>query len=307
MRRGALILASACLFLAPMPAAAEPTSAAFLKIPVGARAVAMGGAYTALAEGADALYWNPAGVASLSGKQLGTTHAELFAGMRYDFLGYVQPTSVGSIGTSMALLSQGGIEGRGENREPTGGFGASDAAFSLAYGRNLSRIPARVGLSVKYLESRIGADAARSYALDLGTLYRLPAQAPLSLGLAARNIGPGMRFQSERFPSPLTLAAGLAYRLPAGLALAVDVQHKPYEGKTALGIGTEYAVLSALSVRAGYSGLGARSEGSSSALSGVQGLGAGLGIRISRYQFDYAFTPFGELGNAQGVSLNARW
>ena len=38
------------------------TSANFLKIDVGARAAAMGGAFTALADDGSSLYWNPAGI-----------------------------------------------------------------------------------------------------------------------------------------------------------------------------------------------------------------------------------------------------
>ena len=43
------------------------TSAQFLKIGVGARAMGLGGSFTALANDVSTLYWNPAGITNLRG------------------------------------------------------------------------------------------------------------------------------------------------------------------------------------------------------------------------------------------------
>nr|HPI73656.1 hypothetical protein [bacterium] len=51
-------------------------AAAFLEIGVGARAMAMGGAYTSIANDATALYWNPAGIAWMNGVQCELAHNE---------------------------------------------------------------------------------------------------------------------------------------------------------------------------------------------------------------------------------------
>ncbi|TPW21769.1 MAG: hypothetical protein FD126_349, partial [Elusimicrobia bacterium] len=103
-------------------------------------------------------------------------------------------------------------------------------------------------------------------------------------------------------------SAGAAARLPAGLTLAVDWRWRPNANKAELGIGTEYAVLAGVALRAGYATGGAAvGRGGAAGAPGFAGLGAGLGMRIGRMGLDYAFTPFGELGNVQRLSLGARW
>ena len=56
-------------------------AADFLRIGTGARALAMGGAYVALANGVSAPYWNPAGLSGLRGYAVQLDHVSLFKGL----------------------------------------------------------------------------------------------------------------------------------------------------------------------------------------------------------------------------------
>lgn len=94
-------------------------------------------------------------------------------------------------------------------------------------------------------------------------------------------------------------------RLGGALQLALDVRREVYDGRTVLGIGTEYAFLPALSLRAGYAAGSAIS--SSGGAAGLGGMGAGIGLHMRDYRADYTFAPFGELGNVQRLSLGARF
>jgi len=78
------------------------TAAQFLKIGVGARAVAMGGAFSAVADNIDAIYWNPAGLSRLEKREFTASHAEMFESTRLDFLAYAHPTSQGTFARSAA-------------------------------------------------------------------------------------------------------------------------------------------------------------------------------------------------------------
>jgi long-subunit fatty acid transport protein len=295
------------LLLLPASSYAAET-AAFLKLGVGARAIGMGGAYTAVADDVHALAWNPAGLSGMSKRELGATHAELAAETRYDFVGYAQPTKYGTFGGAATYLSQGTIQGRDANGAPTGGFSASDQAVSFGFA---SRLAAgyKLGANVKYIRSSIAETSAQSFALDLGGQYALTGLrgpgVPL-FGLSVLNIGPGMKFLDQTSQLPLTFAAGLGYRLPMGLIVAMDYKQRPHSNDSEISVGTEYALLSNFALRAGYGS--ARSYNSNTGgLGSLNGFATGLGFKFSAYSLDYSFTPMGELGNVQRFSLGARW
>ncbi len=287
-------------------AATAQESAAFLKLGVGARAVGMGGAYTALADDVNALFWNPAGLSRLSKRELGFTHAELVAGMRYDVVGYAHPLGFGTLAGGAAYLTQGTIEGRDAAGKPTGGFSAHDSALTLGYAAKVQEM--RLGATMKVVQSQIANVSAQTAALDLGAQYELAdlgVGRPL-LGLSVLNVGPGLKFQDQRSPLPLTVGVGLGYRLPPALLFALDVKNHPNAKNSDVSIGAEYALVSGFTMRAGYGSARAASA-SQGAQTALNGFAVGFGLKASGYNLDYAITPFGELGNVQRFSLGARF
>jgi hypothetical protein len=212
----ALIAALFSFLLSPLAVAQE--SAAFLKIDVGARALGMGGAYTAVADDVNALAWNPGGLAFLRGRELGFMHAELAGGSRFDFMGYGQALKRGTIAAGARYMDQGSIDGRDVSGRPTAGFSASDGAADIGYGSDF-RDNLGLGFAGRYVRSSIGQYSAQTFAADLGGIYRLERFGPgvPRLGLAIRNIGGGMTFLDESSHLPLTIATGLSYGLPSGM------------------------------------------------------------------------------------------
>jgi len=76
------VLFAACLsVLVAAPAGATKYAAEFLKIAVGARAVGMGGAFSAVADDATSPFWNPAGMVYLPYKEAFLQHAEQFGSL----------------------------------------------------------------------------------------------------------------------------------------------------------------------------------------------------------------------------------
>lgn len=300
---------AAVLLLTPsgLLLAALNSGASFLKIGTGARPAALGGAYTAIAGDVDAMYYNPGGLAHLSKRELGATHAQWLLGTRFDFIGFAQPTAHGIFGLGVTRLASGGQEGRDANRRATGGFAAADTAYTLSYSRRLPDMrSSSAGANFKLLRSEIGGYSAQTVAVDLGVQRRF-SDKPLSLGAAVLNIGRGMKFMEQRDQLPLTLSLGAAYRIAGPLNAALDIRREIHDQRTDIGIGTEYALLPSFALRMGYASQYTGRSGGSSALGALGGLGAGLGISRKGYRADYTFTPFGDLGNVQRLSLGARF
>ncbi len=92
---GSLVLAA--------PAGATKYAGEFLKIQIGARALGMGGAFTAVADDATAPYWNPAGMVYLPYREVIPQHQEKFGSLaNHDYLGGVWPLG-GPKGRNAAL------------------------------------------------------------------------------------------------------------------------------------------------------------------------------------------------------------
>lgn len=286
------------LFLASPALGAE--TASFLSIGVGARGLGMGGAYTALADDANSIYWNPAGLSELEMREFAASHAEMFASARHDFLAYTHPTSQGTFAAGLTYLSQGKIDGRDSLGRPTAGFDASDAAVSAGYARKLDF--AQVGASLKYIRSHIGSTEAQTVAADVGARREFGS---FVVGAAVRNLGPGLKFQDQRNDLPLRLAVGVAYKFTGGHAAAAELVNGPRGTGTDSAFGGEYQAVKNFYLRAGYTTQTAVTGGSG--FDAAHGLTMGLGLRKEKWALDYAMLPSGELGRSHRFSLAIRW
>ncbi|MBI2384698.1 MAG: PorV/PorQ family protein [Elusimicrobia bacterium] len=294
----ALKVAGLIVLSAQVSWAAE--TASFLDIGVGGRALGMGGAYTALADDANALYWNPAGLARLEKREATASHAELFESTRLDFLAYANPTTQGVLSAGLTYLSQPKIPGRDSLGRPTGGYDASDAAVSLGFARKLDM--ADFGVSVKYVRSHIGSVEAQTVAVDVGAKRALGS---LVFGAAFRNLGPGLKYDNERNDLPLRLAVGAAYKFAGGHAAAVEAVNGPRGAGTDGSFGGEFQALKNVYLRAGYTTQSAVTGGAG--FDAARGLTFGLGMRNEKWSMDYAILPTGELGRSHRFSLGARF
>jgi len=167
------------------------TSAAnFLKIGVGPRGNALGGAVVAQINDFSALYWNPAGIASISSLEVGISYTDWLLDLSHNFLGAVYPLgSIGTIGVSLNSLAMGDME-RTTPIEPNGTgsyFSASDLALGVSYARQLTDRFA-VGVTAKYISETISFSSASTFAIDAGTQFDTGFRG-LKVGMSISNFG----------------------------------------------------------------------------------------------------------------------
>ena len=273
--------------------------AQLLKISVGAKAVGMGESYVAAADDVYAAYWNPAGLSHVETSQLGFMHNEWFEDIRYEFLGYVQP--IGDLGTlagSVSYVSMGELDKTDETGKDIGQFHPYDILLGLSFGKRLSDAIS-MGINAKFLREKIDVEKAQAFAVDFGGLYFVP-KSSLILGVNIQHVGTKMKFVEESFSLPVNVKLGAAYRLIDGaLTFAVDV-NRPADNNPNVGLGAEYKIMGIMNLRAGY-----RYIAGGNPLGTAAGLRSGIGVEIRDYKIDYAFVPYGELGQAHRVSLVA--
>lgn len=310
----ALRLLLACVLLAGAALSARAQSnagtsgAQFLKIGAGGRAGAMGDAFTAVADDVYASYYNPAGLIQLKGAQLGGAHAAYFQDVSYDVLSFAYPFGRGDQGMKNALslsvyhLGVGDIDRRvGDSTDAIGQFGASDDAYALSYARALNgRVS--VGATGKFISQTLDSYRASSFAGDVGVLYRLNPEGdrPVALGASIRNLGPGTGYvKGHEDPLPTGGVVGVSYKHSAALTLDLDAG-KFRDADPFAAVGGEwrkpFSPETSASLRAGYTS--ARRD-----LGALAGLSAGVGLTYNRASFDFAWQPFGALGNTFRYSL----
>ena len=283
---------------------AGTAAAQFLRLGADARAAGMGEAVRAVAEDSTALYWNPAGLAGLGYRHAAFTHGAYYQSMFYDSLAYAQPSRFGSLAVAILYLNARSMPEVDNTGSLSGqSFSPQDLGVTVGWGAALAR-NLDVGISAKYVASKIEETAATG-AVDFGARLRLRlAEMPYTLAAGIQNLGGRLTFVSQSAPLPLLAFVGNALRLSRNWVISAEVV-APRDGKPYPAAGTEILVPfgngMAAALRAGYGGR------VSSQLAGLSGLCGGGGLSFTRLAVDYAWAPFGLLGDTHRFSLSYRF
>jgi hypothetical protein len=205
-------------------AAAGPAGFAFLEIPTGARASGMGGAYASVARGAEAAFWNPAGLEGVNGVEVAGGHYEMFQKLRHDHFVVAGRIFGGGLSGSVRALYSEPIEERDEIGNLIGSFGYHDLEFGLEYGHPIAW-GASVGGSTQLLRERLANSAVTAYAFGLGAAWQPPGST-LRVSLSGHNLGPTARYtidgaKGDPIDLPSAFQGGVSYQLPLPSRLEV--------------------------------------------------------------------------------------
>jgi long-subunit fatty acid transport protein len=294
-------LFSSTVFAIDINSKAGTTGFNFLKIGVGARPIAMGEAFVASAGDINSLYWNPAGIAQLQDKEITFSYNSWLESINYGSLGTVYPFNKRAFGVSVVYLNTGKIDGYDKNNTPTDSFTASDLAIGISYAQEFNK-KFFTGGTFKVIQEKLEKESAVAYTTDIGAIYFISEN--ILLGAEIQNIGTGIKFVKEIAPPPVGFKLGCEMKLfDKKLNIHLDL-NKPVDYNLKLHLGVEYWLIKdIIAFRAGYR----YQFGSSNDYNGLANISAGVGFRYFPVTIDYAFVPYGDLGNTHRISLNIKF
>jgi hypothetical protein len=311
------------------------TSMQFLKVMPCARATAMGDAYAVLASGAEALFWNPAGLARVQNTEASLTY------VRWIFETQQGAASIatslgdfGALGAQIQYIDYGEIQEAlwsspyKDDIEYPGLTGNTFRPFAYLVGISYAyQLTDKfcTGLSVKYaheslyngstvMASTSQGDVieaktwANTLMFDFGIWYNTGFHT-VKIGASVQNFGPNVTYASEASPLPLGLRVGIAGDVmgPDALLMADEnnrlgiafelFQPNDYTQQAHLGMEYEFGGIAAL--RAGYK-----------FNYDADGFTAGVGVRQdlggTRLSVDYSYGAMDySLGNVHRITIGA--
>jgi hypothetical protein len=295
---------------APLYAATNSgtSSFSFLNIPTGARAAAMGQAFTSIPNDIQGLVYNPASLATMAASQASFEHLSYVEGIVEEGIvaGHAGRDEGLSYGFHANYLHVGDITRTVASAETDGYTEAGDfSTYGMVVGASAAGPLFVEGLSagttLKFLRESLGDASSNGAAVDAGIVYQGNVERSWNLGASLLNVGTASKFSEAAVKLPMTLRVGASGQPFSQWLFAADfVKRNDTEGE--IDVGAEVTPKRFFSMRVGY-----RYAMNSPDLGGLSNFSAGLGLRWNKMSIDYAFVPLGDLGLTHRISLNFRF
>jgi len=271
---------------------ASRVRAAFVAVGMGARPVGMGEAFTAVADDASAVTWNPGGLGQMREIRAVATHDLAGEGIGLGGVAAAVPLGPGAIGVGCTVLFFGAYSVRAEDGADLGTENVTDVAATVAYGLpNPGWLGGRggTGLGVEVVKETLSGTLV---GVNAGGIF--PIGSLVTVGWSAQHIGAAQ----DGFALPATVKAGAAFLVGGVLRVCADAGYRLVSRKPLLAGGAEFRLRRFFVVRAGY-----KWQGAETGLAGLTGVTAGMGIRLSNLGLDYAYQPFGDLTTSHRLAV----
>ncbi|HHR86356.1 MAG TPA: hypothetical protein ENL23_08440 [Candidatus Acetothermia bacterium] len=275
------------------------TAVSVLDIDPGVQVIGVGGAGTALAQGAETLYYNSAGLSALSGISFSSFYASYLGSASYSSLAL----TFQNWGLGILLFNVSGIAGYNAGGEPTDALAYSNNALLLGFGINpkdLSFIPAlpidfSLGARIKYLSVTNGTVSGSGFSFDLA--YRMTfsdvrigpiSLSDMALGVTANNLFGGVNYAAHGESMAMSLRVGGAVKVANVILLTSDL-----DLAGGFHFGVAYSPIKTLVIRAGML-----------TQAGGMSITLGMGLNIQGFILDYAYITHPTLSGTHRVSLS---
>ncbi len=304
----------------------------FLDIPVSTRAVGMGNTFTAIANDASAMFWNPAGLTSIPGGEVYASYVKWPADIGLNAVaGTYNLEGIGNIGVSFLMVDVGLMNVRTVYSPEGNGatFGVEDWAVGISFARALTD-RFSLGGTIKIIHEKLADYEDNGWAVDIGGHYNTGYK-DIKVGFAILNFGPEFRFEIDNdgdgqidedkkdnadndgdgeidedweeadVPLPISFRFGVSMPVMKSgdnsLLAAIEIAH-PNDNLEQYNFGAEYWYGDMIALRAGY-------DVNQDAGSGIYA-GAGFKLNLENVgavKLDYAFADMGILDIVHRASI----
>jgi len=284
----------------------------FLRIDISPRAAALAGSYVSNSDDPNVIFYNPAGINSLEGMPVSFSYVKYLSGLGINLAGFSMSKDfegIGRFATGISYINYGNFEGKDEYGADTKDFSVGEVAFLLGYGNSLDE-NFYYGANAKFIYSSFAEASSSALALDLGLQYIFPEQL-INIGFSILNIGGQMSsYFDTKEDLPLDMRLGISKRLehlPLRVYLSFNKLNED-DGKFSdrfktFTIGAEFNLSKVLRLRLGYDNE-KRKELKIGTTAGLAGFNIGVGAVISGYNFDYAYSSWGEVGSLNRIGIS---
>jgi len=264
----------------------------FLNIPIGAREIAMGSG-SAVAHNAGAFWWNPAGLGYIDRTCVSLMYNQWLEGIAQQRAGFAFPLkNQSAAAVNVTMFSVSGIEGYDWHAQPTGELKASD--YSISYSQAKRFIDTVTGgLTLKAVVEKLHEESAFGVGIDAGLIVNAVEGFWFSLGV--RNAGVSGKFIQQKEAFPLTAFGGAGLRINKFILFSMDINM--IDGEVRYGAGVEFDLWDLLFLRAGFDTYSDAEDN----------FRMGAGWNWKDISIDYAYAPYGVLGNTHRLDLNIKF
>ncbi|MBI5020321.1 MAG: type IX secretion system protein PorQ [Ignavibacteriales bacterium] len=285
----------------------------FLRNEPSARVAALGGSFLMATDDPNTIFYNPAGITTLSSTKLSVGFMKHLLDINAGILSYgMELKDIGMIGAGVKYINYGDFKRTGEEGQDLGTFSAGEFAFVLGYGDklldNLS-----YGANAKFVYSSIAEVNSSGAALDFGLSYSaIPGR--LHVGASVMNLGTQLDpYMNTREKLPVDVAIGAAV-YPEHLPAIVFIDfHKLTESEKKFinhfkqfSVGVEFLASPNFQLRVGYNNE-RRQELELGQTAGMAGFSIGGGFFNDMYNIDYGFTSLGMIGAIHRINIGFRF
>jgi hypothetical protein len=274
------------------------TAVSVLNIDPGVQIMGVGGAGVALAEGAETLYYNPAGLSDLEGISFSSFYSSHMGVASYSAFSL----TFRNWGVGFLMFDSGNITGYDDRGNPTDTLSYGSHAILFGFGvdpKDLAFIPAlpidfSLGGRIKYVSATVGDASGSGFAFDLAYRMTFPDMrvgpvglSDLAFGLTATNLFGGLNYDAHSESLGMNLRLGVSAKIADIVLITSDLD---LSGQ--FHAGAEYKPVQNFAIRAGML-----------TQSGVISLTLGLGINVEGFLIDYAYISHPTLSGSHRISL----